>query len=579
MLIGWGLGIVAALISLTVRYVAYLRRLGDLESPPPEWQQEWHELLAANGVGRAVPLCVSTGIGPALCLLPSGYALLVPRTMWSKLTTKQRRAILGHELAHYRRGDLWKSLLARAIALPHWFNPLAWYAVRKLDECAEWACDDAAAASGGARSYAETLLQLSAGPGAVASVAVRGGRLHGRIRRLLSKRRAEDSIVKKFALVASILVLTLAGLVRPELTDKVLASPPQGDGSPASAARLDLYGDPLPAGAIARLGTTRFRVPGMEAGGKVSAVTFAEYPKSIVTFKQVNSGGCEFLWWDATNGRVFQRIWVADGSAAFMERFGQPVMMPSAAITPDGRFAVTAHQIAHKRGEWTTRLTWWDLSTGRLAGFIDMGTTTPDRYERFQRIAIAPDGSKAVSAVLPKDGTELKIWERTAPRPTAAIQVPRLNGQSGMIKDVAFAPDGKSVVYVTQEGDVCVWDTSSPTKVRPILAKTAKFFPEKVAISRNGKTMAVGGLDGNVCLLELATAKVLQTLRCPETVESIAFSPDDKQLAVNIIGGTDYVAVWDVASGKVLHRLRPKFFPKAWRFPLTTDSWPWEAPC
>ncbi len=534
--------------------MAFLRRLTDLDSPSAEWQREWNELLVGQGVRRTIPLCVSAETGPALCLLPSGYALLVPRTLWTSLAAKQRRAILGHELAHYRRGDLWKSLLARAVALPHWFNPLAWYAVRRLDECAEWACDDAAAASSDVRSYAETLLQLNDGPGAVASAAVRGGRLYARIRRLLTNRRLEDSIMKKIALVASILVLTLAGLVRPELTNEVLAgSPPEG-GSPA-ATRLDLYGDSLPAGAVARLGTTRFRVAAMEEGVGLTALTFIENPKSIATFKH-SYDSHEFIWWDAASGKVLRRIPVGDGNSVTIGRFGQPVETPRFAVTPDGKFAVTVHEIVQGRGVWTIRLTWWDLSSGQQLLFSDIGAATPDHYEVVDRIAIAPDGSKAVSAGRP-DGRvgQLRIWERTGPGAIA-----RVPGRIGMVRDLAFAPDGKSVVYCTEEGVVYVWDTSPPGTQWSV-AMPLQFSPAKMATSRNGKTLAVAGRSGNVCLIELDTGKLIRTLRSPENVESIVFSADDKQLAVCIAVPRDYVAVWDVASGKVLHVLRPGHTP------------------
>ena len=89
-------------------------------------------------------MVVHPRLGPMLCRLPGGYRIVVPRRLWGQLTAAQRGAVMQHELAHYLRGDLWKSFAVRLLALPHWFNPLAWWAVRRFDEGGEWACDESA---------------------------------------------------------------------------------------------------------------------------------------------------------------------------------------------------------------------------------------------------------------------------------------------------------------------------------------------------------------------------------------------------------------------------------------------------
>ncbi len=46
------------------------------------------------------------------------------------------------------------------VALPHWFNPIAWLVVRRFDAAAEWACDRAATEQEAATVYARALLRL-----------------------------------------------------------------------------------------------------------------------------------------------------------------------------------------------------------------------------------------------------------------------------------------------------------------------------------------------------------------------------------------------------------------------------------
>ena len=194
----------------------------------------------------------------------------MPEPVWGELTSDQRSAILRHELAHYRRGDLWKLLAARVLALVHWFNPLVWWAVRRFAECAEWACDRAAAGSRqeDMTEYAKALLRLSAvaAPCGVHGTAMRGGSLFHRIRRLVSARTSEDTVVKKAVLLSVVLGLVAVGSIRLELVAK--GRPPEDrptierltpDVGFEPAEQTDLHGDLLPEGALARMGSLRLR--------------------------------------------------------------------------------------------------------------------------------------------------------------------------------------------------------------------------------------------------------------------------------------------------------------------------------
>jgi beta-lactamase regulating signal transducer with metallopeptidase domain len=69
--------------------------------------------------------------------------LLAPEGMLDSLERREARLVVLHELLHIRRRDVlvnWISVLALA---PHWFNPLAWVAMRRLRADQELACDAA----------------------------------------------------------------------------------------------------------------------------------------------------------------------------------------------------------------------------------------------------------------------------------------------------------------------------------------------------------------------------------------------------------------------------------------------------
>ncbi len=201
---GWLAGMVGLPALLLVGYVRFV--LGLRTRPPDEavWAEEWSSLLAECGVPRSITLRVSDQMGPMLCRIPGGYYLIVPGWLWRRLDAAERLAILRHELAHYTRGDLGKSLAVHALALPHWFNPFAWWAVRTFDECGEWACDDMATGGPGTSTsvaYARALLRLvEAGPPTPAfGFSARGPSLSTRVRRLLQPRPASDPLRTRLA--------------------------------------------------------------------------------------------------------------------------------------------------------------------------------------------------------------------------------------------------------------------------------------------------------------------------------------------------------------------------------------------
>src|SRR5262249_28271788 len=68
--------------------------------------------------------------------------------------------------------------------------------------------------------------------------------------------------------------------------------------------KTDRYGDPLPASAIARLGTTRFR-----HGDYVASIVFSPDSKRILS---ISCGG--IVLWDPATGRELQRIRAESGN-------------------------------------------------------------------------------------------------------------------------------------------------------------------------------------------------------------------------------------------------------------------------
>ena len=227
LLVVWILGMIVTLLRWLLGYVRSLRSMSTALQPDDVSARQWQTLLAEQGIDREIPLRLTENMGPLLCRWPDGYELVVPAKLWESLSPSVRLSVMRHELAHYQRGDVWKSLAIRILALPHWFNPAAWWAVRRFEEAAEWACDEAAIGNDvRSTDYARTLL-------AIAEASLGGGSCHpsmsrlnlsARIRRLVTSQTRKDSIMKKTTLTTLAILLLAFCLVRIELVAKTPAT-------------------------------------------------------------------------------------------------------------------------------------------------------------------------------------------------------------------------------------------------------------------------------------------------------------------------------------------------------------------
>jgi len=147
---------------------------------------------------------------------------------------QRRQAVLAHELAHVNRRDCATQLLARFACAIHWFNPLAWYAARRMRMERERACDDLVIGSAGggrrgaavapqpdaaAAEYASHLLEVArslraARLGALAGVAMaRPSQLEGRLLAVLDQQKDHRPVGSRFVAGGIITVLVLIGLL------------------------------------------------------------------------------------------------------------------------------------------------------------------------------------------------------------------------------------------------------------------------------------------------------------------------------------------------------------------------------
>jgi polysaccharide export outer membrane protein len=227
-LAAWGMGM---LLLVTIGLAQYCKMF--FAAPPgevpsnPEWKAELIQVRCACTLRSSIELRVTHQLGPLVCWVPRVFLVLVPRALWAKLARAQRVAILHHELAHCERGDLWKNLAVRLLALPQWFNPLVWLAVQKFEEAGEWACDERAARAMGnsTTDYARTLVQVADFAARVpcGTVGITGGELSRRVKRVLQISNKEVHEMRGF--IVSVLLVAVA-LLQAVRIERVTADEP-----------------------------------------------------------------------------------------------------------------------------------------------------------------------------------------------------------------------------------------------------------------------------------------------------------------------------------------------------------------
>lgn len=164
--IAWVLGLLAVGARWGVREARLRRRLRDaVPVNDRRTLAAFEEACRFAGVAPdVVPVLESRRIASPAIYGALSPRILLPARAAETLGGAALSHALLHELVHVRRRDGATRLLARLAAAVHWFNPAAWYALRRLEAECELACDAAVLARLGERervSYGRTLLHAA----------------------------------------------------------------------------------------------------------------------------------------------------------------------------------------------------------------------------------------------------------------------------------------------------------------------------------------------------------------------------------------------------------------------------------
>ncbi len=184
----------------------------------------------------------------------------------------------------------------------------------------------------------------------------------------------------------------------------------------------------------------------------------------------------------------------------------------------------------------------------------------PQRRERVRTLAAHEIGVLALAYgppsmpdLLASAGADGKVclWDSNHDGPALHT----LEGHVGEVLDVAFLPDGRTLVSAGADGKARVWDTETGRTTRILDGQAGPL--QALAVSPDRNRVAAAGGNGSILIWEVDTGRrVLKSLSLDVAADDVAFSADGKWLAAggSTPGSGGLVAVWNAASGSLLSR-------------------------
>jgi WD40 repeat protein len=226
-------------------------------------------------------------------------------------------------------------------------------------------------------------------------------------------------------------------------------------------------------------------------------------------------------------------------------RIGGTYAQPNGvAFSPDGRIMA----VAQHGGPWLFDVT--NPAHPVHVGTLRVPALAGNPAPQVTSLAFSRDGTMAAAGIItsmtnPSAGGFVLLWN-VATRAVAGV-IP----EPVVTDNLAFTPDGRSLVAGLENGGVDLWDIGRRARTTVVQAgKTSGNSAGGVAVSPDGRTIAFNASTGTdayaVKLWSLASHRVTATVKVngAQGMSSVAFSPDGTQLAAAGFDGT--VRLWSL---------------------------------
>jgi WD40 repeat protein len=224
------------------------------------------------------------------------------------------------------------------------------------------------------------------------------------------------------------------------------------------------------------------------------------------------------------------KVWDLGTGQAVRTLEGHADRVTGVAVTSDGRFAVSASE------DETLKV--WDLATGQAVRSLEGHTWN------VTGVAVTLDGRFAVSASL--DET-LRVWDLATGQ-----EVRSLEGHADRVTGVAVTSDGRFAVSASMDTTLKVWDLATGQAVHSLDGHTGAVVG--VAVTSDGRFAVSASRDKTLKVWDLATGQAVRSLEGHTSVVTGVAVTSDGRFAVSA-SWDNALTVWDLATGQAVRSL------------------------
>ncbi len=210
-------------------------------------------------------------------------------------------------------------------------------------------------------------------------------------------------------------------------------------------------------------------------------------------------------------------------------------------FSPDGKILVT--MAGMERKDRTAKL--WDVATGQERATLK-GPQQP--YDGFDSVHFSPDSATLATNGLWDGNRMVKLWNVATGQERATLNFGRFG-----VYGVVFSRNGKTVAVIGLEDTITVRDAATGQERATLKTREVLWSPQPPVLSPDGKTLLTAEKDGTIKLWGPATGR--ERLILQGTIKDLlkaVFSPDGKILVTmaGMAGKDRTVKLWDVGTGQ-----------------------------